>query len=470
MKSNKLIFAIALVVLTFSAQAKPVDEQVAVTVAHSYYTMVLKQSAIGLTPAIVYRTSFVMEENAAELPGLYVVAFSDKGFVIVAGDDRSEPVIGFSTESGFDASAMPPALSFMLDEYTKEMQAIAKSEATTTSPRWASLLNYAMPAANAVVVGPLVTSHWHQQNPYNSLCPEDANSTAGGHVQVGCGAIVMGQVMRYWRWPVTGISSHSYTSNYGTLSADFANTTYQYEHMPNTLSSSSSTIAINAVATLLYHCGVAVNMNYGPTASWSNSNNIVPALSAYFGYPATIQYKERNYYTDSQWLDMTKGELDDFAPFFYGGTGSQGGHVFVCDGYRDDDYFHINWGFGGGYDGYFMLSDLTPGPYSFNSSQAIIIGIRGPQVPGGCTEHATAQLTVYPNPANQTIHIALPESVDGCINLRICDMEGRTVIARQRACGASSQCDLDVSMLAPGIYLLNVDTRNGHFVQKVVIE
>ena len=159
---------------------------------------------------------------------------------------------------------------------------------------------------------------------------------------VGCGAIVMGQVMRYWRFPATGTGSHSYSSNYGTLSANFGATTYHYENMPDKLSVVfHPDSCVEAVATLLYHCGVSVNMNYGPEASVANSNRIVSALSTYFRYPTTIQYIERGNLSTTTWLNYLKNELDEGAPFMYGGSGNYGGHVWTCDGYRDDNYFQV---------------------------------------------------------------------------------------------------------------------------------
>lgn len=477
----RILFAVCMsAILPLNIQGKVVEPQTAIVVAHRYYTSVLQQQT-SMQPEIVYQSSFDKEKlEGGQLireaqTAFYVVAFGDEGFVIVSADDCVEPILGFSTESAFVAENIPAHVAFFLNEYTAEIKAIVESGVTddVINAKWEKLLNAtAAPKTGAIVVGPLLTTKWVQYYPYNSKCPADANATsAGGHALVGCGAIVMGQVMRYWRYPTTGTGSHSYScGSYGTLSANFGNTTYDYDLMTNTISSVSAQVKIDAISTLLYHCGVSVNMNYGPTASWSNSNNIVSAMSTYFGYPATIQYKERSYYNDTQWLDMVKGELDDHAPFFYGGNGSYGGHVFVCDGYRDDDYFHINWGLGSSYDGYYVLSHLNAGQYDFSSNQAIIIGIRGPQLPESVTDNSGDTFKVYPNPVQNTLCVDASH-VGAELSVSIYDLAGKMVYTEQlQASDGLLHHTINTGHLAKGVYLVSLESREGRQVQKIVVE
>jgi hypothetical protein len=142
----------------------------------------------------------------------------------------------------------------------------------------------------------------------------------------------------------------------------------------------------NAVATLLLHLGISVDMNYGTKASGAQSfgysNSAADALKNYFGYKSSLLGTYRSGYTDSVWTKMIIDEINAGRPVYYDGHGSEGGHAFVCDGYKEDNFFHFNWGWGGMYNGYFYLNDLAPGPGGtgggngdFNSAQGAILGI-----------------------------------------------------------------------------------------------
>ena len=135
--------------------------------------------------------------------------------------------------------------------------------------------------------------------------------------------------------------------------------------MTNNYGSSSSQVQKEAVATLMYHCGVSVDMNYGPS-SGAVSSKVPSSLVEYFRYAPSATYKTKESYTLDQWVALLKSELDESRPLFYAGNymdneGNTGGHAFVCDGYRSDDYFHFNWGWGGSRDGYFAIGALNPG-------------------------------------------------------------------------------------------------------------
>lgn len=472
---NKSLLLLLLCSVLFLSKAAPVDVTIAQKAAENFY------KTLNLNyPFTEAQLAATFEKTALDGKSVknYIYVFNvEDGYVMLSADDCIEPILGFSTESNFDRENVPENMLFFIQCYMDEIQAILESKSVNnheTAAKWAALQNrnyYQTKNPAAVIISPLVTAKWSQLNPYNTLCPADASATSsGGHTLVGCGAIVMGQVMRYWKYPTTGTGNHSYScGSYGTLSANFGNTTYDYDNMPNTLNDNSASNKIEAVSTLLYHCGVSVNMNYGPTASWSNSNNIVSAMKTYFGYPNTIQYIERSGYNNTVWTNMVKNELNEYAPLFYGGSGSQGGHVFICDGYRDDDYFHINWGFGGGYNAYFTLSELNPGPYNFSSSQAIIIGIRGPQLPNaGCEEHDALNLNIYPNPTNSTLFVDLAS--EGQYSIKIMDMSGRLVLSENiENAGDNLHHAINVEGFSKGLYLLNVEGKQGKSVKKFVI-
>ena len=211
-------------------------------------------------------------------------------------------------------------------------------------------------------VEPLISTQWDQDAPYNELCP----IIDGEHVWAGCVATAMAQLMNYYEWPQQGIGSHTYTciDPYGwelTLSADFGSTTYDWDNMADIYDGSNSQAETSAVATLTYHCGVAVEMNYGPYGSGASSYAVPEALVNYFGYARDIEYRNRKLYSYSEWLSMLKAEIDALRPVYYSAhSETGGGHAFLIDGYNTDGYFHVNWGWGGLSDGYYQIATLIP--------------------------------------------------------------------------------------------------------------
>lgn len=469
MNLRLLLFLFLLVMFSGAISAKPVDTTAAFTVASRFFAMKYNRTPESLTPTIVYAAPSLRGENGAGA-SFYVVNFDSEGFVIVAGDDRVQPILAFSDEGAFVTENMPDHIRFFLDGYTEEIQYMIDNQQNgdeATLQQWNALLSGVTPAQKDgdVAVAPLLGNNkWNQTMYYNDLCPADASGNAayGGHVAVGCGALVMGQVMRYWQFPTTGAGSHSYNSNYGTLSANFGATTYHYEDMPNQLSSlNHPDSCVEAVATLLYHCGVAVNMNYGPAASVCNSNKIIAALSTYFRFPATVQYIERGSLSSEVWLNYLKGELDEGAPFMYGGSGSYGGHVWTCDGYRDDNYFHFNWGWGGKQNGYYALTNCSS--YGFNSNHAIIIGIRGPELPNVIGEYSAKNVKVFPNPSNGIVHVCAGQQP--VLELQVFDMFGRLLF---RKSVNENDFSVDLSDYNAGTYILRLITNDSVETSKIV--
>ena len=471
MKLRFSFFFVLVVMLLGHVSAKPVDEATAYAVASHFYAMKFNHTPESLTPTIVYTAPSLRGENGSG-PSFYVVNFDAEGFVIVAGDDRVQPILAFSNEGAFVAENMPAHIRFFLDGYSEEIQYIVDNQQyanKTTQQQWETLLSEVIPAQKDgdVIVGPLLGDNkWNQTKYYNDLCPADAsgNSAYGGHAAAGCGAIVMGQIMRYWQFPTIGKGSHSYNSNnYGTLSANFGATTYDYANMPDRLTAASHPDScVLAVATLLYHCGVAVNMNYGPSASSCNSNKIVSALPNYFRYPTTVRYIERGSLSLATWLNYLKGELDASAPFMYGGSGNYGGHVWTCDGYRDDDYFHFNWGWGGQQNGYFALTNCSS--YGFNSNHAIIIGIRGPELPPDAVgEHNEENIKVFPNPSNGTVYVCTES--EPVLEMQVFDLFGRILLNESLG---KKEFSVDLTGYNAGIYMLRLVTGNGVKTSRIV--
>ncbi len=219
------------------------------------------------------------------------------------------------------------------------------------------------PNRNFRDVSPLISSTWGQEGNYNDLCP--------ANTPVGCVATAMAQIMRYWSFPAVGQGSHSYNHPvYGTQSADFGSTTYNWAGMPNQVNNPNI-----SVATICYHAGVSVNMDYSPTGSGAYSWVVDDALRNYFKYSGSTTYYEKQDFSDTNWKAMLRGEFDNGRPVYYSGYGNDGGHAFILDGYQGTEYFHVNWGWNGYYNGYYYLNDLNAGGSNFSNGQAAVMGI-----------------------------------------------------------------------------------------------
>lgn len=230
---------------------------------------------------------------------------------------------------------------------------------------------------------PLLTTKWGQDAPYNLQCPVKTNSQGQEqHCRVGCVACAMGQVMRYHQYPEMGIGTGTNMFN-TALTADFGNTRYDWLDMRNSYTGSYSDTEAEAVATLLYHCGVAVNMIYGLQSSstfTAFANNMTTALVRYFGYDEEgLRSVNRSSYTKEEWLRMIYENLSAGQPIIYSGnSATMGGHTWVLDGYDKEGRIHMNWGWLGIDNDYYDI-DLNVAGLDFNQRQSMVIGIRKPQ-------------------------------------------------------------------------------------------
>jgi hypothetical protein len=373
-----------LLTLSLVAFAAPVSLETAQQVSQSFFTNnprgILRH--LAAMPQVLTRVAY--SSNAAQQSDapFYIFNRNTGGFVMVAGDDAAMPILGYSETGSFDAAAMPANLRWWLEEYSTQIAFIRASKLSADSETlqlWNDYLygnlQQNAPAAPAAVA-PLLTTTWDQSSYYNQLCPSD--------MPTGCVATAVAQIMKYHNHPVQGVGSHTYTHpTFGTLSANFAATTYQWTNMPNALLTSSSPAEKTAVATLMYHLGVATNMEYASSGSGTSGWEAFLALKNHFNYDVGMQLLYCEDYTNSAWVNLVKEELNASRPVYYAGDDGENGHAFVCDGYDNNNYFHINWGWGGYYDGYFLLSALKPegqgiggNQGGYNNNQEIITGIQ----------------------------------------------------------------------------------------------
>lgn len=324
----------------------------------------------------------------SELEHLHIFDVDGQGFVIVAGDQRVSPILAYS----FDSPAtkdLNPETAYWLRGYEAQISELPELSESSELPG----ASKSSGPSKSTAVSPLMTTRWDQSPYYNHFCPYD--SVSGARTVVGCVATAMAQIMRYWSYPAYGQGSHSYNyRHYGVLSADFENTSYLWHIMPNTCNEFSQESEVNATAILSYHCGVGVEMEYGTTAeggsgAYSECNPWVThcAVSTfvdYFKYDPDISFASRDGMADSAWLEILDNELSHRRPVYYHGRDESGGHAFVLDGSDLDGRYHINWGWGGSYDGFYYVDTLSPhrggtggnSTYTFNLGQGIIYNIK----------------------------------------------------------------------------------------------
>ncbi|MCB0397216.1 MAG: thiol protease/hemagglutinin PrtT [Flavobacteriales bacterium] len=373
MKRNLLPILVLLALAGVNRAADVSPEKAGVMASGAYNSVrgadpTYKTSSANLKLA---HTGFV-QTQAGQKPAYYVFSESNgNGYVIIAGDDAVSPILGYSVEGTFEPDNLPPAYVFHLNRLSEQI-AYAKDHGLKGDEQvmmeWNG--NGKTAAVTAIVVSPLIKTRWGQGDPYNMNCPVGTVT--------GCVATGMSQVMYYWNYPANGQGSKTYNSpGEGTQSANFATTYYDWNAMTKTYSSSSSTASKRAVALLMYHCGVSVSMDYGPSSSAKTVPDALQGYHNHFRYPEAYT-KKRSSYSLSGWIAKFKDELDENAPIHMRGSGGGGGHSWICDGYDSGSRFHMNWGWGGSKDAYFVLDALEPGNSVFNTDVQAIFGIRKP--------------------------------------------------------------------------------------------
>ena len=372
---KKCILFSLLVTLFFGGlQAKPVDVSTAKSLGIKFMNV---NTEIKSAQADLVYTAYTDEGQAC----FYVFSMQPKGFVIVSADDRAKPILGYSIEGAFSAEEIADGLESFFTNYRagfSQMMATDEPRTEEAVNDWERLAATGK-INNAKItreVAPLLTTIWNQSALYNDLCPLDPLGP-NGHVYAGCVATAVAQIINFWQWPQVGRDMHSYNGyTYGTLFADFGNTHYHYELMPDYLDWTSRPEEVRAVAELQYHAGVSVDMSYSPEGSGAGSYQVLEGLSHYFRYDISMMRLEQKYwYMNWEWDDMLRENLDMGMPLYYAAYGSDGGHAFVCDGYDDNDMFHFNWGWQSFDNGYYAINGFYLSYYSFPEGHEAIFDI-----------------------------------------------------------------------------------------------
>ena len=283
-------------------------------------------------------------------------AENNDGFVIVSGDDRTTAILGYGNTGNLDMKNLPENVKWWLESYARQIAALDTSlEPVASTTRRSS----------KAAITPLITAKWNQGTPYNYMCPDgsykdwdEEGYNVDNRCVTGCVATAMAQVMYYWQWPKTCPTLDSYTTSGHTIKALPA-TTFDYDKMTDTYKYKETGEAADEVAKLMRYCGQAVQMKYTPSSSGANLTS--RTLSTVFQYSKNVRFLSRDGYTTTQWEAIVYDELAAKRPVLYSGSTETSGHQFIIDGYDGNGLFHINWGWGGSPDSYYVLSIADPG-------------------------------------------------------------------------------------------------------------
>ena len=373
--TNKSLLILILLIASIFCFAGPIDFKTAKNKAEKFYnTELAKKAPSPLTGRDkAYVSLHLMYEptpdtrSANHVPEYYVFAPTDSiGFVIVAGDDEVEPIVGYSSNTRFNAHELPESLEKYLLSYRTYINRVRSGEQV---PRTRT-------RTKTRPVNPFITTKWNQTHPYNYYAPSINNKKT----LAGCFAIAISQIMRYYEWPLAGQGTCTATLNdrNNTETTITLGKEYDWANMLNSYSTQSYTnIEMTAAAALIRDAGYACYSIYGTNETWAYNINALKALLRHFRYSPQIRMVDRKYYSDEKWNEMLQEELSWGRPIWFCGQNENGngGHSFICCGIDELGLYYINWGWGGYCDGYFDMNAFSPNNFKFNVDQQAIINI-----------------------------------------------------------------------------------------------
>ena len=356
-------------------KAEPIGRQAATYTAQSYMLAkgkIIEASPIPSQGGVNRRKASTSEESQ---PYYYVFnAGNDGGYVIVSGDDRVEPILGYVDHGTFDPDNIPENMRSWLQLYADQIKYIIDNDIQADSPL---LKKRNKVRGTKHSVPELLTTRWNQGQPYDILCPNyytDKDNDEHRYPATGCTATAMAQVLAFYKYPektkaIIPAHSNTYTLQNGTqktvsVKAIPRNTVIDWDNMRDTYSwngEANATAQDSAVANLMLMCGQSVKMGWGPS---SGANFDADVFIKYFGYDNSAHREHRSDYSIDDWFDMIYEDIAEGYPVCFAGFSSGGGHAFVLDGFDGDNLFHVNWGWGGGSNGWFLVGILNPGDNS----------------------------------------------------------------------------------------------------------
>ena len=367
---KKLLLLLSGLLLPLLCQAGPVTPERARDIASAY----LQTSPLRSAPQADLQLTHTAYTDAALRSASVSVAYyvfnrgADQGFVVVSGDDRLYDVLAYAPTGHLDMATLPDNAAAWLSYLQKQASLLPPEEAAELR---------AVEPKGEVVVDALLDKkqiRWGQDEPFNHYAPR--------HYPSGCVATAMGQIMKYYQWPKQSTGGRiSYTDPDGNKVTANLDRTYDWRNLPANVDKGYSDEEGKALGVFLFNIGAAIEMHYTANGSGAYSNRVGNAAVQYFSYHPQMQYCHRPLYSQEEWYQLVKDELDAGHPVFYAGNLElEPGHAFVCDGYTSDNFFHFNWGWKGLANGFYRLDALVPSDISigggmgfYSDSQEIYI-------------------------------------------------------------------------------------------------
>lgn len=322
--------------------------------------------------------------RAGEEPAFYVFNNASGGFVIISGEDAARPVLGFSETGSFKVGGMPEQIRGWFDFYKAQIASLRKGNAARTAKAdelWSNVSRGDVRRATQVTLN---TPTWGQDRPFNSFLPKVDNQQS----VTGCVCTATCEVMYHHKWPSQGhgtLPDYEYETDKGrqrTQNGHLLSATYNWNTMLKVYGYQYSSDEGNQVAQLMFDVGVMLKSSYNGADGYSTygtaayDQDVIPALVRYMDYDSSAVLLYREQYSDSRWAAMMRAEIDAGRPMIYGGDGDDGGHCFVVDGYKANDYFYVNWGWNGDSNGWFAISSFIADGYDFRYDQDCIFGLK----------------------------------------------------------------------------------------------
>lgn len=345
--------------------------------SHIAPTLRMQRSATATTLELPVELVYTQYQLDNTTPAVFVFNNAkSEGFVWVSAEENARTILGYSDQGHFNHTDIPENMQFWLNMYANE---IARAQATPHHV--GTSITEPLPDIEPL----LGETAWGQGKPFNNLCPiiNEERSVAG------CVATAISQIMYAHKYPEKGTGSNSYHIGRDTIiSEDFSQTTYDWVNMLPSYKKTYTDEEATAVATLVYHIGVASFMSYHPQGSGTVSEWAMQAINTFFGYDAAIQPLLKDYLLEYEILSVVAKELQEGRPIYISGrTTNNEGHAFVCDGIHSDGFIHINWGWDGSGNGFYTLSALDPGQHGTGGSSTNL----------AFTEDVTLYTNIRPN-------------------------------------------------------------------------
>ena len=367
---KKILSIICLLLVSTTLWAEPIGEQRAREIASEFFS----QHATRATAANIvleWAGDNIGEQSATgsalNTSLMYIYNRGNNGgYVIVAGDTNVNPIIAYSLDTTLDTDNMAEATEAILEAWCRQVESARKAAKpiSGTTMRATTRSNDAMLYETAI---------WNQGDPFNREAP----TIDGGRSVTGCVATAMSIICHYNRWPEKGVGTtpaYSYEDNYGhthTISSNSLGREYKYDDMLMSYNNGFTTTQANAVAALMKDMGTSVKMMYHPDSSGAYDSNVIYSLMTYFGYAKDMKLVYGAGLGSEEWNSTIRENVREYGPTYFSGSGDNGGHAFVIDGFDAGDYFHFNFGWGGVGNGYFLIPKIE-----FYERQAAILYLR----------------------------------------------------------------------------------------------